>query len=196
MVTKSPFTYYGGKQTIISKIAKYVPDHKVYCEPFCGGATMLFAKRNFYGSNFNDYKEVINDTNKLIYNFFVQLRDNGDKLCQMLQKTVYSEELYRVAKNYNGDCDLYKAYYFFVNAMSSFSSIIGGGWAFAKKGNHCYRFKNKVNKLHEFVERMKYVYLNNTDAIKCMSRWDSEDTFFYCDPPYIDALFFFFSSTW
>ena len=41
---KTPISYYGGKQQLASKIVSLLPEHKIYCEPFIGGAAVLFAK--------------------------------------------------------------------------------------------------------------------------------------------------------
>ena len=41
---KIPISYYGGKQQLASKIVSLFPEHKIYCEPFIGGAAVFFAK--------------------------------------------------------------------------------------------------------------------------------------------------------
>lgn len=41
---KTPVTYYGGKQTMVSKILPLIPEHKLYAEPFAGGAAIFWAK--------------------------------------------------------------------------------------------------------------------------------------------------------
>lgn len=44
MNKKTPITYYGGKQKLLSTILTKIPDHKLYCEPFVGGAAVFFGK--------------------------------------------------------------------------------------------------------------------------------------------------------
>ena len=39
--------------------------------------------------------------------------------------------------------------------------------------------------VEEVLERLKYVCIEHDDAINVIKRWDSPQTFFYCDPPYI-----------
>lgn len=41
---RTPISYYGGKQRLISKILPLIPEHNLYCEPFLGGAAIFFAK--------------------------------------------------------------------------------------------------------------------------------------------------------
>ena len=46
-------------------------------------------------------------------------------------------------------------------------------------------FANKVSTLELVKERLKRVQVDNIDAIACIQYWDSPDTLFYLDPPYI-----------
>jgi len=39
---KTPISYYGGKQKLVSKILQLVPEHKLYCEPFVGGGAVFW----------------------------------------------------------------------------------------------------------------------------------------------------------
>ncbi|MGI0496138.1 DNA adenine methylase [Limnospira platensis] len=48
----------------------------------------------------------------------------------------------------------------------------------------CYTFIAKKARLSEALERLEKVRISCEDAIKCIERWDSPDTLFYCDPPY------------
>jgi DNA adenine methylase len=42
---KTPITYYGGKQNLISTILPLIlKDKNLYCEPFFGGGAVFFAK--------------------------------------------------------------------------------------------------------------------------------------------------------
>lgn len=38
MTIRTPLTFYGGKQQLASRIVALMPAHRVYLEPFCGGA--------------------------------------------------------------------------------------------------------------------------------------------------------------
>ena len=53
---KTPISYYGGKQSLAATILGLIPPHRLYCEPFVGGAAVFFAKEK-------SKVEVINDTN-------------------------------------------------------------------------------------------------------------------------------------
>jgi len=44
LMLRTPVTYYGGKQKMVRHILPIIPEHNLYCEPFCGGAAIFFAK--------------------------------------------------------------------------------------------------------------------------------------------------------
>jgi DNA adenine methylase len=39
---RTPITYYGGKQNMARIIVPLLPPHRLYCEPFAGGAAVFF----------------------------------------------------------------------------------------------------------------------------------------------------------
>ena len=45
---RTPITYYGGKQQLVSTILPMIPSHRVYCEPYFGGGAVFFAKGKSY----------------------------------------------------------------------------------------------------------------------------------------------------
>ncbi|MEM9931268.1 MAG: DNA adenine methylase, partial [Bacteroidota bacterium] len=60
---KPPFSYYGGKQRLASRILKMIPEHNLYAEPFVGGGAVFWNKEK-------SEVEVINDTNRELINFY------------------------------------------------------------------------------------------------------------------------------
>jgi DNA adenine methylase len=70
---KTPVSYYGGKQTLAPIILGLIPEHRLYCEPFLGGAAVFFAKKP-------SKVEVINDTNCELINFYEVLKHDFTSL--------------------------------------------------------------------------------------------------------------------
>jgi DNA adenine methylase len=60
---KTPITYYGGKQNLVTTILPLIPNHKLYAEVFVGGGAIFWSKPQ------SDV-EVINDTNREMINFY------------------------------------------------------------------------------------------------------------------------------
>jgi DNA adenine methylase len=182
---KPPVSYYGGKQRIASKIVPLISKHTVYVEPFAGGAAVMFAKPWPAVTARTHYREVINDQDGRLVNFYKVLRDRGPELCEVLQLTPYSEEEHTLSKDLESGNSLERARRYYVNISQSFSHQIGCGWRRSIVGeNDPVTWTSKVNRLPEYINRMSAVYISSTDALKCIKQWDSPQTFFYCDPPY------------
>ncbi|MFM5926456.1 MAG: DNA adenine methylase [Dolichospermum sp.] len=185
-------SYYGGKQRIASKVLSYFPKHTVYVEPFAGGAALLFAKPKPVVSNSNHYREVLNDKNDLLINLYRVAIEHRKELELKIQATLYSQSDHRkaieITKNPDGYDELTKAWAFYVNINQSFSKTLNRGWATSvSSDNHPVTWHNKKLRLPEILDRIKDIYVSCEDAIKCIQRWDSPQTLFYCDPPYPNA---------
>ncbi|MFM6602916.1 MAG: DNA adenine methylase [Dolichospermum sp.] len=183
-------SYYGGKQRIASKVLSYFPKHTVYVEPFAGGAALLFAKPKPVVSNSNHYREVLNDKNDLLINLYRVDIEHRKELELKIQATLYSQSDHRkaieITKNPDGYDELTKAWAFYVNINQSFVNKLNAGWATGvSSNNHSATWHNKKLRLPEILDRIKDIYVSCEDAIKCIQRWDSPQTLFYCDPPYL-----------
>ncbi|MCE2671800.1 MAG: DNA adenine methylase [Microcystis sp. 49638_E5] len=185
-------SYYGGKQRMACKIIPLIESipHTVYVEPFCGGASILFAKSKRLINANSSYREVINDTSDFLINFYRVAKTRTQELVELIDATLYSESDYKRAKLINknpsdySSLDLAWACYLLCN--HSFASQIGRGWAFSKYGeNTAVTFENKKRDLFSLCQRLNGVYISSQDAVDCIDRWDCPDALFYCDPPYI-----------
>jgi len=173
---------------IASKIINHITPHTVYVEPFCGGCAVMSKKGLPEITSGDYYREVINDTNDQLITMFQELQKN-EKLENRLKKTLYSRSEYMKAKQIYKTPEKYDkediAWAFFVNIHMSFSNRLGGGMktsVFTR--NDAFTWYNKVNAIKTIRERLKYCYIENDDCIEVINRWDSPQTFFYCDPPY------------
>lgn len=183
---KTPITYYGGKQRLVSLILSLIPDHKLYCEPFVGGAAVFFAKEP-------SEMEVINDLNGEVVNFYRVCYSDFKKLEKLVQSTPHSRQVHRetqkVLKNASSYDPLKRAWAFWVQTNMSFSARVFGGYAYEKKSNGTLkRFVNKklaFNK--EVCERLSMVDIENNDALQVIKSRDTVESFFYCDPPYFNS---------
>jgi DNA adenine methylase len=183
---KPPISYYGGKQRMSSKIVPLIPKHTMYVEPFAGGAAVFFLKPWPNVTNNTHYREVINDHDERLINFYRVLRDDGEELVRRLSLTLYSEAEYRRAKDLSiGDDAIDAAVRYFVNVSQSFANKINGGWGRGVYGrNLAATWNERVTRLPQYLDRMASVYIACDDALKVIKQWDSPQTFFYCDPPY------------
>lgn len=93
---KTPITYYGGKQKLVSRILPLIPEHNLYAEPFVGGGAVFWAKP---GSSV----EVINDTNRELINFYETVQNDFVDLEKMIRITLHSRSLHSDAKVVNAN---------------------------------------------------------------------------------------------
>jgi len=189
LISRPPISYYGGKQRMAHNIVPLIPQHTVYVEPFAGGAAVLFKKPWPKVTNTHNYREVINDNKIDLINFYRTLRDPvlGPKLCDRLALTTYSRAVHKTRKQDFLD-PVERAASFYCDIQMSFANVQGAGWRTGVFGvNHAATWANKVSNLSEYIDRMSSIHIECDDAISVIKRWDSPQTFFYCDPPYPNA---------
>jgi DNA adenine methylase len=181
---KQPFAYYGGKQTLARRIVEMIPEHRCYVEPFAGGASVFWAKQRAI-------IEVLNDLNGEIVNFYRQMRDNGEELCRLVELTPYAKEehalavdVYRGRKNVG---DMERARLFFLNANASFAAELCAGFGRSRKKREAQGYRVKQERLPTLLARLSGVTIDHMPAVDCIMQYDTEHTFFYVDPPYVDA---------
>ena len=192
-MTRPLFSYYGGKQRLASKIMKHFPPHSVYVEPFAGGAALLFAKPELPVTNKHHYREILNDTNELIYKTYKYCRDNPDAFERLIEFTPSSRSAHKeathICKNYLNYSDKEIAWAFFVNINQSFSNELNASWSVVLYGSSSTgsRWEARRRSINITLQRLRSVSIESLDAIDCIKKWDSPQTLFYCDPPYPNA---------
>ncbi|OOP56510.1 MAG: hypothetical protein AYP45_08690 [Candidatus Brocadia carolinensis] len=87
---KSPVNRFGGKYYLRSWITGMIPEHVLYCEPFCGAGHLLFSKTP-------SPVEVINDIDRHLIAFFRVIKDpeRRSSLVETLQYMPYSRNLWQ-----------------------------------------------------------------------------------------------------
>lgn len=185
---RSPIRYFGGKCNFVSKLLDFIPPHKIYVEVFGGGASLLFAKKP-------SPIEVYNDIDSNIVNLFRVLRDKEkfEEFYRLACLTPYSREEYKYCKVNLDNCndDIERAWMFYVLARQCFGGSINSGWGFAVARSYrgmaeaCSKWLSAVENLPAIHQRIMRVQIENDDFRKIIPRYDTEETFFYIDPPYV-----------
>lgn len=95
-----------------------------------------------------------------------------------------------IQAGYTGDIifnDLDKEVYDFWNRVKSGTEILDTDKFYLKHRGEKGITSNTLNKLQRNVELMQSVKLYNKDAFELIQEYDSEDTFIFIDPPYING---------
>jgi DNA adenine methylase len=178
-----PLTYAGGIWTLFSKVLRLIPPHRVYVEPFGGSGRVLFNKRP-------SESEVYNDINGDLVNFFRVLRDDEKwrKLREKLLLTPYSRQEFEDALSGRDGReldDVERARRFFVLCRQSFIGSLKE-WSNAKKSNNMITtYYNAIDFFPYFHARLRNVKIEHGDFENVIYRYDTPETFFLVDPPYI-----------
>jgi DNA adenine methylase len=185
IILRAPFPWPGGKSRSVANILKYLPYRKVYVEPFGGSGVVLLARKSCDLDVFNDrYAGVVA--------FYRCLRnpDKYRKLIEWLELTIHSREDFKDAKDTwvveTDDVVRAGKWYYMVNY--SFGSLGRNfGRSTSGRGLIAGKIRNKLDKFPFIHERLKRVQIENQDWSDCLRDYDSRDTVFYIDPPYVDA---------
>jgi len=183
---KTPISYYGGKQKLATKILERIPAHKLYCEPFVGGAAIFFAKES-------SELEVLNDTNKELINFYRVVQNQYVELEKMINVTLHSRSLHKDASVIYNNPHLFsevkRAWSVWVQSTQSFSAQLDSSWGYDLSKNTTTKkiMNNRERFTADYAIRLQNVQLESTDALYVIQSRDTPDSFFYCDPPYIGS---------
>lgn len=181
---KPPFAYYGGKTTLAPQIAKLLPEHDHYVEPFAGSLAVLLAKEP-------SPMETVNDLDGDLMTFWRVLRDHREELEYACKHTPHSREEYLASCEYLSELpDVERARRVFVRLTQgrSHSMKPTGWWHRKASAGHspANYVKSYTRRLKAISERLSTVSLENRDAIEMMTDYGAEHSVcIYADPPYL-----------
>lgn len=182
---KTPITYYGGKQTVLKHILPLIPKHELYTEPFCGGASVFFAKKSVAC-------EVLNDLNIDLVNFYQVAKTNFIALKSEIDKTLHSKDAHEHAQHILSHRSYYnevqRAWAVWALSKMSFASMLDGSFGYDFSGAMPLKLKNaKDTFTEEICRRLDSVTIENIDALELIKKYDVSNAFHFVDPPYINS---------
>ena len=185
------FGWYGGKFSHLNWLLPLLPKCHHYCEPFAGSAAVLLNRPP-------SPVETYNDLDGEVCNFFRILRDRYEELTREIGLTSFSREEFGRACTLDPDISpLERARRFYVRArqvrtgLAQTASI--GRWANCKNTSRAgmsgvvSRWLGGVSSLPDIAQRLLRVQIENRPAVDVIRLYDSLETLFYCDPPYVHA---------
>jgi len=182
-IKRPALRYFGGKWRLAEWIISNFPPHTCYAEPFAGAASVLIRKEP-------SYCEVYNDLNGLAVNFFKVLRERPDELIRAIALTPYSRAEYLqahvVTDNALENARRFAAWCWMGRGRGGVVEV--GGWRFmrsATRGQTSDDDWNNMAHLYDIAARLKDVQVESSDALDCIRRYDTPETLFYVDPPYV-----------
>ncbi len=183
------FGWYGGKYSHLDWLLPLLPKTTHYCEPFGGSAAVLINREPAPLETYNDmHGEVVN--------FFRVLREQKDALIEAIGLTPFSRTEFEAAINDSIEnlSELERARRFYILARQVRTGLAqkasAGRWAHclltsrAGMAGAVSRWLGAVEDLPLIAQRLLRVQIENAPALEVITRYDSEETLFYCDPPY------------
>ena len=197
-ITRPILRYHGGKWRLAPWIVSHFPNHKIYVEPYGGGASVLLRKSI-------SYAEIYNDIDEEVVNLFRVVRDRGNELAEKLRLTPFSRiEFYTAYLNCHDPLE--KARRTVVKSFMGYSSGIfarnGKSEGFRVIKNARTGFRSNSNRsgtipahdwanypqaLDAIIKRLRPVVIENRDAMDVVLQHDGEQTLHYIDPPYLKS---------
>jgi DNA adenine methylase len=186
---RPPLRYFGGKWRLAPWILRYVPEHRIYVEPFGGGGSVLLRKKRAHA-------EIYNDIDAEVVNVFRQLQDPAAnaQLLHRLRHTLFSRREFLDAYRPHVD-DVDRAYCTIVRSHLGYgaqaTSITKGRVGFRTNSNRAgttpaREWAHYPQHLASFCTRLAGVVYEEGDGIELLSRiaYQRPDALIYCDPPY------------
>lgn len=182
--TRPILRYHGGKWILAPWILGFFPRHRVYVEPFGGGASVLLRKPRSYG-------EVYNELDGQIVNLFRVVRERPDELIRALQWTPFARDEFLTSYEASED-PLEQARRTVVRSFMGFGSTATSGEKTGFRANSnrsgttpAHDWANFPDSLRRIADRLQGVVIENKDAASVIEQHDSDETLIYADPPYV-----------
>lgn len=187
-VRRPALRYHGGKWRLAPWIIGHFWPHRVYVEPFGGGASVLLRKER-------SAREVYNDLDEDVVTLFRVLRDPAaaERLIRLVELTPFARTEFEDAYEPTDD-DVERARRLIVRSFMGFGSSVFANHAtgfrdytraHSRNRYPCGNWANYPQALARCVERFRGVVVDRRDALEVIGRHDSPATLFYADPPYV-----------
>ncbi|MFE2311630.1 DNA adenine methylase [Streptomyces sp. NPDC059441] len=181
---KSPVPYFGSKQRIAPWIASLLPAHEHYVEPYCGGLSVLLAKRP-------SRMETVNDLDGELMTFWRVLRERPTELLRACMLTPHSRaELAATWDPTTDELELARRIWCRL-AQGRSGTLRNTGWrhyidpAGSSTSMPGY-LEAYVLRLAAGAERLHAVSLEALPALEVIARYGARaNVLLYVDPPYL-----------
>jgi DNA adenine methylase len=187
---KTPLRYPGGKSRATEKMSKFLPnmnDYVSYNEAFLGGGSFAI----WMTKKYPHLKINVNDLYEPLYNFWVQLRDNGNDMSEELLRLknknpepTSAKKLFLESKEYVNDTtldDFQRAVRFYIVNKCSFSGLTESS-SFSKGASESNFSIRGIENLKLYSVLIKDWNITNNSYETMLSNYT--ETFVYLDPPY------------
>lgn len=164
-----------GKKRIADKLARLLPPHRVYVEPFAGSAAVLFEKAP-------SEVEVINDADPEIAQAFKIISALTPQKIERLKSMPWVGDKATFLRLYEAQPSgaLEKLHRFLYVSNFSYGRMRGKSFNHSSQGVEA----SSIKRLEQHAPRLARVRAYSGDYEPVVRRYDGPDTVFFLDPPY------------
>lgn len=175
MASPSIIQRVGGKVRLAPKLLPLFPTHTCYVEAFVGGGSLFFLKDP-------SKVEILNDIDSELINLYKVVRFHPEEFNEQVEWAMRSREVFEnMDTHLPAVTDIQRAVRYYLRIMMSFAAKGDdfGYWRSSRKapiGRDWLQLSERL--------RTPGVIVENLDFRDILTRYDSNETFFYLDPPY------------
>jgi DNA adenine methylase len=169
MTVRPPIKWVGGKSRLVATILPLIPPHITYVEPFGGAGAVLLAKPPAEVS-------VWNDLNLELYRMWCWLQSHDTSGLALIP---FGRNTWRLGRqNEFGAASTYCVQNMCFGGMAR-------GYAVSPQVSNTPKWIAGIQQLGALQQAIKKVKFLNRNALEVIQEYDSPETFFYLDPPYL-----------
>ncbi len=168
----------GGKRRMLKYLLPLIPAHLLYAEPFGGGLAVFLSKPR------SDV-EVINDINGDLISFYRCAKYHLEALLDELDLVMNSRQEFQDYLAQPGLTEIQRAARWFIRNRLSFGGKMVD-WAVSRSHPMSSRAQRLIG-IRALNRRFDRVTIERLPWEKMIDLYDSEQGFFFFDPPYLDG---------
>lgn len=172
--------YVGGKFKMLDKLLPLFPLHKNYTEPFCGSCVVLLNKPK-------SQLECVNDKNKDIWNLFNVVKNRCEEFKEAFKYSLNSRYQFYLYREQNPEelDELQRAVRFYYIIKNCYAGkLLSPSFTAQVTSPEGINYDKLFDVIDRVYDRIKKVRIENLEYDECIKRYDSNETFFFIDPPY------------
>jgi DNA adenine methylase len=168
----------GGKSRMLKHLLPMIPPHMCYVEPFAGGLAVLMAKER-------SKQEVINDINGDLVALYRNVQFHLPAILEEIGFFVSSRKTLYDFVEQPGLTEIQRAARFLLVNRTSFGSDMRT-FAVSRTSSAGFSRVRNTELLGKAHERLDGVVIESVPYQRCLELYDSKDSFFFMDPPYLN----------
>jgi DNA adenine methylase len=166
----------GGKTRQLKFILPLIPKHRTYIEPFAGGLAVFLAKER-------SPLEVVNDIHGDLIALYRNVQYHVDAIVSEIEFALNARQNLVEYQAQPGLTEIQRAARWFVCNRISWAGI---GRTFGCQGARASR-RGAMEAVLAMHERLDRTVIEQIPFDRCVKNYDRKHTFFFFDPPYLNA---------